>query len=272
MVMDMFLPPLPGNDEVPQDDELDSTTVVDDGEGDDEGDEGAGDGSEDESSDGPVSRSKYEADLAAMRQELRTLVGRAQSNARQVAEASNSEALAQLREQNVAVAELFATLVSGIDENSIDPNLRTKILQTRDEIMQTEQRARMLDEIREELGISPTAARERDALEQLQAQANALADEIEDQIVAAGLDPNDPQFPWKQWAETLKTDGVRAVRRAALQAINQARDVEQQGTRREARRTAAGRTPRQVAPASKGNPLETGSFEERYKALMGMTR
>jgi hypothetical protein len=214
--------------------------------------------------------------MAAMRTmvgDLKTAVGRAQSLARQVSETSDtSQIAAQLREQNVAVAELFGTLVDGMDETTLDPALRSRIRQARDEIMQAEQRAQMLDELREEMGISPTAQRDRDSQEQLQAQANVLAEEIEDQIVAAGLDPEDPAFPWKDWALIMMNDGPRAVRRAALKAINDAKDADQQGSRREAKRSAAGRTPRGSAPASKGDPLTSGSFEDRYKALQGMTR
>jgi hypothetical protein len=207
-------------------------------------------------------------------QELKTTVGRAQALARQVSASNDgAEALTQLRQQNLATVELFSTLVDGIDASALDPALRQRVKEARDEIMEAERRAQMLDELREELGISPTAVQDRDAVNAVQESANALAEEIEDQIVAAGLDPDDAAlFPWQQWAGLFKDEGPRAVRRAALKAINDAKDADQSGDRREQRRAAAGKTPKGNAGGPAKDPLTTGDLDARVAALKALTR
>lgn len=275
MVMEMFRlrpdeeSPLAGEDEeqpaatVEDDDEpaspSDSSTPTEDNE---EADD------EDSDDDGPVSRAKYEADMEAIRQELRTLVGRATANARQVVSATNAEAMSRLRENNLATAQLFTTLVESIDESAMDPAMRSKVIKARDEIMAAEQRAQMLDELRRELGVNPQAEEERDELDAMQEKANELAQFLEDTIVDAGLDPNDEeQFPWKQWAAIYRTQGERAARSAAMKAIRAAQSADQAGSRREARRSSAGRGPKGGAASAPKNPLRDGSLDDRKKAL-----
>ena len=266
----------------PTDDaDADGSTEPEDADVGTEADDNADEAS-DEDSDGPVSRAKYDADLAAMQgtiAELKTTVGRAQSLARQVSQASNSaDVMAQLREQNTVVAGLFEALIDGIDPDSIDANLVAKIKQASAEIREAERRAQMMDEIREELGISPSAARDREELEDLQSQANAVASDIEDLIVDADLDPNDNElFPWAQWAEMFKSaaeagqDPERVVRRAAVKAIRDAQAADSAGDRREQRRGATGRGPKGAASSAKRDPLTTGDLASRMKELQRLT-
>ncbi len=235
-------------------------------------DEG-GEANEDEEDDtGPVSRAKYDADMTAMRtmiQDLKSVVGRAQSLARQVGRDPSADVEAKLREQNLVVAELIGHIVEGIDESAIDPKLKARVLEARREIMAAEERARMMEELKSELGITPEVQREREELEDLQARANDLAETIEDQIVAAGLDPNDETlFPWKEWAQMFKEGrDERPVRRAALKAINDAMNADRSGDRRESRRGVGARVPSNKTPAAKKDPLLNGSLAERIAYL-----
>lgn len=279
-IADLFRPPFPEDQAAPQAGAEDEGSTEPE---DEAPDAGAADDSQEagdeEDDDGPVSRSKYESDMAGMRSlvnDLRTTVGRAQALARQVEQSNRSdEALAQLREQNVAVAELFGSLVDGIDQTVLDPAMRNRIVQARNDILEAEKRAKMLEELREELGIERPrpGTSTRAQLEALQAEADEVADEISASIRKAGFDPTDQSlFPWKEWAEIMKGEGASAVRQAAILAISNATVAKQSEGRREARRTAAGKSPRGGAAASNRNPLQSGSFEERYKALQGMTR
>lgn len=238
---------------------------------------------DDKDDDGPVSRAKYVEDMAGLQRmigELKTSVGRAQSLARQMSNANdNTEVMTQLRQQNLAVADLFATLVDGIDESALDPSLRVRVKEARGEILEAERKAEMMDEIRKELGITPGTMREQEALSEQQDKANALAEDIEDQIVAAGLDPDDATlFPWPEWvrlfkaAEASGNDGARTVRRAAIKAIADAQNTDQADDRRESRRAAAGKTPRGSTPAVTKDPLTTGDLDARIKALRALTR
>ena len=278
MVADLFRDVPDLDEELPEDGaEADGSTEPEDDAPDPTASDSADKAQDDEEDDGPVSRAKYVEDMAGLQRvigELKTSVGRAQSLARQVSEASNStEVMSQLRSQNLAVADLFATLVDGIDASAIDPALRARVKEARDEIMEAERRAKMMDELREELGITPEAARNRDAMSEQQEQANALAEEIEDAILVAGLDPDDSTlFPWAQWVDLFKAEGPRAVRRAALKAINDAQNVDKAGDRRETRRAAAGRSPRGTTPTTEKDPLTSGDFDSRYKALQALTR
>lgn len=274
MVMSMFRG-------APDDDEFEDPTDEDEQEPKDEAaDEDSDEASDTEDSaadddsddDAPISRKEFAA-LEKTAQELRTSLGRARSVLDRLDNrGAQEEMVAEMRQQNAATAELFRVVVNGLAPNAIDPNLRAQINAAADEIAAAEQKASMLDELKRELGIDPNKPSDED-YDELQEAANDLAADLEDEIRAEGMDPDDnTRFNWTKWAETIKTQGIRAARVQARREIKEAAKEEQSGARRESRRAASGASPRGKAPVVKGDPLTSGSLADRIKALNAITR
>ena len=263
---------LPKDAEDESEDEEDETPPpAPDASDDDDSDDDEGD---DDSA--PLTRAEAKALQKTVR-DLSTAVGRAQSLARAAQrDPDDDEVVGELRQQNSDMVRLLATVVEGIDPTAIDPNLRSRVIQARQELESAEQRRQELDELRAELGLTKQSAKQQAQMMDLQEQANELTEELEDQIVAAGLDPDDSAlFPWKEWAELFKAEGPRAVRRAALAAIRTGSAADASGARREQRRKAAGQTPRAAAAGRTKTDLDaltTGSLDDQMKALAKLTR
>lgn len=289
MVSDLFRDvPTYEDVELPEDDDKETPDPKDE-DADDQSDSKATDDNEEDDDDGdddaPLSRAEARALKQTVR-ELSSAVGRVQSLTRQQARGNDDEDVRnELRKQNADMLRLLATVVGGIDENAIDPALRQRVGQAMSELEAAEQRKADLDALRKELGLTPQSTAARQQMADMQETANELAADIEDEIVAAGMDPDDSTlFPWQEWTakfkeEALKTGDIagaaRTVRRLALTAVRKASEADASSTRREARRKASGQTPKGAAARGAKSDLDaltTGSLEDQMKALARLTR
>lgn len=247
----------------PEDDEDESSEEPD---GDEDSDAEDEDSEEDDEEESPFAK-----DLAAQRElitDLRRSVGRSQSLVERY-QKTNDELRTELRKQNESTAQILGAIVNGIDDSVIDPNLKRRVAEAQRQIQADADRESMKNEIRREIGYDPANAEAEQERAALQTQANELAADLEDQMGAMGIDPD--EFDWNGLKEQFLNTDPRTARRWAMGKIREAVVAAQTATRRDTRRSTT-KTPRGGETTKNENPLSGNDFAKKKAALDALLR
>ena len=168
-------------------------------------------------------------------EDLRRSVGRVQSLADKFSAASNDTQRADIQRQ---INEKFATLdgqigeiVGALDETSIDPATRQRIIEAQRASREAARVQQAVDE----------AIAKRTPAPVPQQDFSPLETELVSTIEAAGLDPDDDRFNWQEMSRLLAADrSGRMVRAHVLGKILEAKTEEDAATRRTTAKTQAG--------------------------------
>lgn len=203
-------------------------------------------------------------------EDLKRSVGRIQSLAAKFETASTdsqrAEIQAQIDQKFAAISDQLAEVVSGLDETSIDPTTRQRILAAQAQARQAAEVQKLVAQEMQKQ--APKSAPQTSNVSPLEA-------ELVNTITAAGLDPDGGLFDWTAMSKMVIADpSGNSLRKHVLDKILEAKTEESAAARRSAAKKQAGNgapkpnsAPRDPA-ARMGQAMDNGDFATAYKELL----
>lgn len=192
-----------------------------------------------------TARAEVRTEFAGQVSELSRTVGRAQS----LAEKANAtpDPDPALQEQLGSVSSILDALVDGLDPEAIPPELRARVGALRQTARAAADRRAIVAEVTEALKPEDTVvstSQNDGAATSVQDQLNAFSTELESQIRAFDMDPNDELFDWAKMNQLLgKAGGAAEVRKYVAAQIQEGLGSDGADERRTRRAGDAGKAP-----------------------------
>jgi hypothetical protein len=201
-------------------------------------------------------------------EDLRRTVGRVQSITSQFDKGTaNDETVQKLSEQFQSTSDQLEALVSGLDENSIDPALRERIVQAQQQARSVAERTSLKQEILEEVKKEQTPVADPAPNQAMAVEAAMLK-----QMQEYGVDSTDDAFDWTKAREHFQAGDMDALGTWMRTGIKTALAASDSDGRRQARKESGKPAPKAASEGKSKTDaiLEDGEWDNLDEAVQAL--